>query len=213
MKKIYLKLTDDQSRYWIFKNAQTQNYTLGNLIWFLEAWGDYDSKKIYTTRSMNWEWLHLDKSLDEKTVCLWDSSDIKKKAKIQNLSPAEKKAFDDAYNEYYDKRYDDIPKLCMNIENYVEITEKWQKIVSQAQYTYIILSQDDAGYVDLVGKNELSDQDLQDMQREHQKYLKRQAAYAKYVASRPDIFDDIWYGPESSEYEDDWKKFLDEPLD
>jgi len=51
------------------------------------------------------------------------------------------------------------------------------------------------------------------MKTEHEKYLKYKIAYDKYVQSRPDIVDDLWHGPESSEYEADWQKFLDEPLD
>jgi len=106
-----------------------------------------------------------------------------------------------------------MPKLYMKIENYIEIVQKWQEFVLKQKPQYIIVSQDDTGYVDLVGKDELSEQDLADMKIEHEKYLKYKAAYDKYVQSRPDIVDDLWHGPKSSEFEADWQKFLDEPLD
>ncbi len=48
-----------------------------------------------------------------------------------------------------------------------------------------------------------------DIKIEHEKYLKYKIAYDKYVKSRPDIVDELWHGPESSEYEADWQKFYD----
>jgi len=55
MKKLFLKLTDSKHRYWIFEGAQTKNFLLSNLAWFLEAWGNEDPKRIYTSKGMNWE--------------------------------------------------------------------------------------------------------------------------------------------------------------
>ena len=49
------------------------------------------------------------------------------------------------------------------------------------------------------------------MKREDEKYLKYKAAYDKYAQLRSDIFDEFWHGPESSEYESNWQKFLDGP--
>lgn len=65
----------------------------------------------------------------------------------------------------------------------------------------------------MIGKDELSEQDLADMKIEYKRCLKYKIAYDKYIQSRPDIVDELWHGPESSEYEADWQKFLDEPLD
>ena len=179
---------------------------------FLEAWGDRATNPLSDCSGLRWEWLRLDKEYNDM-VCLWGDDAIKNQAKIPNLSKPEQEVFDEACEEYSDKRRDDIPKLYMTIENYIEIVQKWQDIVLTIQPQYIIVSQDDTGYVDLVGKDELSQQDLADMKTEHEKYLKYKIAYDKYVQSRPDIVDDLWHGPESSEYEADWQKFLDEPLD
>jgi hypothetical protein len=213
MKQLFLKLTDSKSRYWIFDNAQTKNFLLSNLVWFLEAWGDRKTNPLSDCRKLTWEWLHLRKTEDDKMVYLWSSFSIKNQAELSHLNSSEQKAFDDAYDDYYEKRWDDIPKLYMSMQNYVEIVQKWQNIVLEQRPNYILLSQDDSGYVDLIGKDELSEQDLDDMKIEHEKYLKYKAAYDKYTKSRPDITDDLWYGPESSEFEADWQKFLDEPLD
>ena len=213
MKKLFLKTTEDKDGYGIPSGARTKNFSLGQLVTFLEAWGDKDPNEIYTCNGLNWEWLHLGKTNDEKIVYLWDSDMVKNQAKIFDLSKQEQEAFDNAYEAYSDKRWDDMPKLYMAMENYVEIVEKWQDIVLKQKPPYIIVSQNDTGYVDLVGKDELSQQDLADMKIEHEKYLKYKTAYDAYVKSRPDIVDELWHGPESSEYEADWQKFLDEPLD
>lgn len=212
MKKLFKKL-NQENRYFTPKESQTQNFDLQNLWSALCIWGNKNLSWFYDYNSLNWEWLQLNKLKDENKVFLWDTSSIKSQAKKEGLSKMEQDAFDAAYEAYYDKRWDDVPKLFMTIENYVEIVQKWQRIVLQERPNYIILSQDDTGYVDLVGKDELSEQDVADMQHEHQKFLKYKAAYDKYSDSRPDIVDELWHGPESSEYEADWQKFLEEPLD
>ena len=209
MKKLFLKLTEEKNSYEIFEKARTRNFTLGALVLFLKFWWHQDPSEIYTSKGLSWEWLSLDKTEDGKQVYLWDKWKIKDQAKKEGLSKIEQDAFDAAYDDYCDKRRDDIPKLYMTIENYIKIVQKWQEIVLKQKPSYIIVSQNDTGYVDLVGKDELSQQDLADMKKEHEKYLKYKAAYDKYVKSRPDIVDELWHGPESSEYEADWQKFYD----
>jgi len=212
MKKIFKQL-NVENRYSTFQEAQTQNFELQNLWSFLNAWGDRKTNHLLDCKSLTWEWLTLSKTEDGKRVYLWDWSSIKDQAKKEGLSKMEQDAFDAAYEVYSDKRWDDMSILYMTIENYVEIVQRWQNIVLKQRPSYIVLSQDDIGYVDLVGKDELSRQDLEDMKHEHKKYLKYKIAYDKYTKSRPDIVDELWHGPESSEYEADWQKFLDEPLD
>lgn len=208
MKKIFKKL-NTENRYVIPQEAQSQNFELQSLWSFLSAWGGKDPNEIYACNGLNWEWLHLDKTEDKKTVYLWNGDSIKSQAKINALTKLEQEAFDSAYMAYSEKRWYDVSMLYMKIENYVEIVEKWQEIVLKQKPNFIMLSQDDSGYVDLVGKDELSDQDLKDMKIEHEKYLKYKIAYDKYVKSRPDIVDELWHGPESSEYEADWQKFYE----
>lgn len=213
MKRIFLHLTEEKDNYETPEKARTKNFTLGALVLFLRTWGNRNYDPLSDCYSLNWEWLCLEKSLDKKNVYLWDKWEIKRQAEKKELSELEKKSFNSAYDDYYEKRWDDIPKLYMSIQNYEEIVQKWQDIVLKQKPNYIIVSQDDAGYVYLVGKDELSQQDVQDMKIEHEKYLKYKIAYDKYTKSRPDIVDELWHGPESSEYEADWQKFLDEPLD
>ena len=212
MKKLFLKLTDSKNRYWIFKDAQTKNFLLSDLVFFLEAWGSKDISWLHQYSEMTWESIHLSKK-DNNTIYLYNSDNIKQRANVQFETQEKKENFYELYRQYSKKRWQDMPILYMSIKNYEEIVQKWQDIVLKQRPNYIILSQNDAGYVDLIGKDELSQQDLADMKIEHEKYLKYKAAYDKYTKSRPDITDELWHGPESSEYEADWQKFLDEPLD
>ena len=206
MKKIFLKLTDDKHRYWMFQGAQTKNFSLGNFVFFLETWGDHDPNEINTCPGLSWEWLSLDKMRDEKYVYLWDRDSIKKQAEISDLSPAEQYAFDNEYEIYREKAWDDMSKLIMTTENYIEVVHKWQKIVLGLQPSYFILSQDDAGYVDLIGKDELSEQDRQDMDSEHEKYLKYEKARQAYHKDHPD-HSETWRGPQDNEFEEDIMKY------
>ena len=203
MKKLLLIRSQDKDGYGIF---QTKNFELSDLFLFLQAWGEYDANKIKTCTGMDWEWLSLDKMRDEKYVYLWDRDSIKKQAKISDLSPAEQYAFDNEYEIYREKAWDDMSKLIMTTENYIEVVHKWQKIVLGLQPSYFILSQDDAGYVDLIGKDELSEQDRQDMENEHEKYLKYEKARQAYQKDHPDQ-SDLWRGPQDNEFEKDIMKY------
>ena len=203
MNKFFLKLSSDNDGYEIF---QTKNFELSDLFLFLQAWGDSDSNRIKTSNGLNWEWLSLRKMSGEKYVYLWDRDSVKDPAVISNLSPAEQHAFDNAYEVYLEKRWDDMSKLIMTIENYIEIVYKWQRIALGIQLKYIILSQDAAGYVDLIGKDELSEQDRQDMEIEHEKYLKYKEACEAYDKDHPD-HSDLWRGPQDNEFEEDVMKY------
>ena len=206
MKKIFLKLTEDKHRYWMFQGAQTKNFMLGNLVFFLEAWGNKDPNKIKTCNGMSWEWVRLSKMPDQKQVFLWDWDSIKNQAEIPDLSQAEQYVFDNAYEVYLEKRWADMLQLIMTMENYIEIVQKWQKIVLDLQPAYIIISQNDAGYVDLIGKDELSEQDLHDMKIEHEKYLKYEKARQAYQKDHPD-HSEVWRGPQDNEFEEDIMKY------
>ena len=206
MNKIFLKLSSDNDGYGTVQKAQTKNFALRNLVLFLESWGKYDANKIKTCNGMYWEWLSLGKMPDEKNVYLWDRDCIKQQAEIPGLSPAEQYTFDNAYKVYLEKRWKDMLQLIMTMENYIEIVQKWQKIVLDLRPKHIIILQDDAGYVDLIGKDELSEQDLHDMKIEHEKYLKYKKAREDYDKDHPG-YSDIWRGPQDNEFEEDIMKY------
>ena len=197
MKRVFFKYNDLLNSYCVAnKKEQTANFELQNLKIILETKNPY---KLHLTHSDN-------------KIILWSSDKIKQQASLQFNSKEKNDEFSQTYSQYCNKRWHDMPKLEITLQNYEMIIQKWNEIIN-SKPEYIIFSQDNVGYVDLIGKDELSAQDLADMKIEHEKYLKYKTAYDKYTKSRPDITDDLWYGPESSEYEADWQKFLDEPLD
>ena len=206
MKKIFKILLEGAKHYEIVPESQTANWVLHDLWMFLSAWGDDDPSRIKTSNGMNWEWLSLDKMPNKKEVFLWDTDSIKKQAEMPELSRAEQYAFDNAYEVYLEKRWNDMPQLIMAIDNYVEIVKKWQRLILNLRPKYIILSQDNAGYVDLVGKDELSEQDLHDIKIEHEKYLKYEKAWQAYQKDHPDQ-SDVWRGPQDNEFEEDIMKY------
>ena len=61
--------------------------------------------------------------------------------------------------------------------------------------------------VDIIGKNELSEQDIQDMKLEHEKYLAWKKAEKLYNYDH-EIIDDIWHSPADSVYDADIEKYL-----
>lgn len=206
--KIFLKLNDRKDRYWMFEGAQTQNYMLQYLHSSLEQELFEIIKKFNDgCQSINWEGLRLD-LLNKNTILLWHFDYIKGMANIDFKTKQEMEDYYKAYSEYSDKRWDDMPKLEMSLQNYQEILEKWETI-KEAKPEYIIFSQDDQGYVDLIGKNELSQEDIADMKTEHQKFLKRQKAWKKYIHAHPNR-SEVWRSPEDSEFEADWQKYLED---
>ena len=160
-------------------------------------------------------YIHGAHDAPDKPILIWSSDSFKERADIEFKTLQEEEAFENAYQTYFDKRWEDLPKIKISKKDYDTLVLKWKKI-KQEKPEYVIFILDDSGpldKIDVIGKNELSQQDLQEMKIEHEKYLKYKAAYDKYTKSRPDITDELWHGPESSEYEADWQKFLDEPLD
>ena len=205
MKK-FLKKLNKSKRYEVVFEFQTANWLLYDLWIFLSSWGKYDPNEINTCNGLSAESLNLDKTSDEKNVYLWDSNCIKQQAEMPGLSKAEQYAFDNAYEAYLEKAWADMSQLIMTMENYIDIVQKWQKIVLDLQPAYIIISQNDAGYVDLIGKDELSEQDLHDMKIEHEKYLKYEKARQAYQKDHPD-HSEVWRGPQDNEFEEDIMKY------
>lgn len=201
MKKIFLKFNRDLLAYIIFENAQTANFSLQNLYHALRH--KICMKNLKSMSFENWETIRY----GDKVLIL-DSDNMKPMADIDFKTKQEMEDWYKSYREYSKKRWDDMPKLWMSWDNYQEIISKWDKVREQKP-PYIIFSQDDQGYVDLVGKQELSQQDLADMKIEHEKYLKYRKAWQKYERAHPNR-SEVWSSPEDSEFEADWQKYLED---
>ena len=193
MKRVFFYYNDLLNSYCIAnKKEQTANFELQNLKFALEIKNPY---KLHLTQSDN-------------KMTLWSSDNIKQQASPQFNTKEENDAFSQAYSQYSKKRWNDMPKLEITLQNYATIIQKWNNIVD-TKPEYIIFSQDDTGYVDLVGKDKLSEQDLHDIKIEHEKYLKYKSAWEKYEQAYPNR-SEIWSSPADDEYEADWQKFYDQ---
>ena len=192
MKKYFIQLYPNDIDYGQIKNFYTKNFAL-QYLWFSLYRPQYD-------------WVHISKLPDK--VLLWSSDYTKQMADFPELTSEEKMAVYLEYRKYVKTRWDNMPKLEMSVQNYEEITEKWKKIIEQKPQ-YIIFSQDDNGYVDLIGKQEFSEQDLQDMKIEHEKYLRYKKAWDAYEQANPDR-SEVWRSSADDEYEADWQKYYDQ---
>jgi len=102
-----------------------------------------------------------------------------------------------------------MQKLEMNKENYELVVQQWEEI-SNRMPEYVIFTQNDSGVVDIIGKEELLEQDRADMKRENEKLLRYQIAWQKYINSFKPERSREWRSPADDEYEADFKLFFDE---
>lgn len=74
-----------------------------------------------------------------------------------------------------DSDLEDVSKLIMSKKNYDEVLHAWNKNIED-QAPFLILTQDDSGWITLEAKQELSKVDLRFVEEENQKYedLKKQ---------------------------------------
>ena len=146
---------------------------------------------------------------DNYSVLIWADVGIKEPANIDFKTYQERLTFDDLYYEYYDKRRDEIPKLELSPSDWEEIQETWKRVLEKkTQYVMFLL--DESGEFDkvqIVGKDELSQEDLTYIEREHEKYLAWKKAEKLYNYDH-EIIDDIWHSPADSVYDADIEKYL-----
>lgn len=193
MKKIFLKYNQTLNSYNIFENSFNRNDEL----YFIERALDPV------------EYLDVKVEVNEHSVIIWANDSIKKIANIECKSMQEWSAFNDIYDQYYDKRWDEIPTVELILSDWEELQKKWKKI-KEDKPPYIIFVLNDSeefDKVDIISKNELSQQDLQYIQYEHEKYLAWKKAEKLYNYDH-EIIDDIWRIPADSVYNADIEKYL-----
>ena len=124
--------------------------------------------------------------------------------------------FSDRYDEYYDKRWEEMPQVDLLLDDWNDLQKQWAQI-KKDKPKYIMIELDDSGRNDpavrdkvtITPKDELSQQDLDYIKQEHEKYLKYQAAKQKYIENHPD-YSEVWRGPQDDEYEADIMKYYEE---
>jgi len=62
----------------------------------------------------------------------------------------------------------------------------------------------------MIGKDELSQEDIEYFEKERERFLKYEKARQRYVQAHPDYSDDVWRGPQDDEFEADIMKYYEE---
>lgn len=203
MKKLIILEENDTFGYSIPAEFSTWNLELWYVFEYLRGF----SRISPTDRSYNFEEGYNISIYDGK-VEFWTRDDVKSMLFYSSFTDDQKlREYIAAYRQYSDKRHADKPKVTMTLENHNELCEKWL-FIKMRKPRYLILSQDDSGYVDILGKDELSEQDLHDIKIEHEIALRNKAAWYKYEAANPDR-STVWRSPADDEFEADWQKYLE----
>ena len=111
--------------------------------------------------------------------------------------------------KYSRKRFKEMPAIRISRENYEQLKQQFAGVY-QRQPQYLIMREHDDGRVDMLEKNELSQEDIANMNREHkifQNYIKRLEAYRKAYSNRSHI----WHSLEDNEFESDFALY--DPVD
>ena len=195
MRKLFLHFSKKLDFYWPVKYGNL-NKDLTNL-WFSFDWSN--------------DWIQIDDE-EDGWVTIWSKWEIKYQKMKQFVSFTETKKYDDAYSKYWLKRWEEIPKLHITKENHEQVLKAWKKALDKKD-PYLIIAIDDFGWVHIETKDALSEQDWQDLQKEHQIYLdfnKKYEAYKPFLRGKKNP----WESPADDEYYSDfltkeemvWKK-------
>jgi len=195
IKKTFWKFYPEIRTFGMFEGSQTENFGLGDLWTYLRSKDPDTGVYMY----------------EEGDMMVFFDRDLIKQQELNDVYYPNHELelkYHATYGIYASKRWDDVPKFYITKANYAEIEKKWKQLHIDKP-AYVILSQDESGYVDLIGKEELSPEDLRDMQYENQQFLRYQKAYEKYMQANP-YRSEKWRSPADEEYEADWQKYLDQ---
>lgn len=195
-KRLILQLDQKTYGYWFIENARSPYFCLELLPLGLSKY----------RQDFNVE---IDYILSKNIVFLYFNDFCKKKSKIKFDNCFDQAVFDKAYDAYYDKRWEEMPKIEMPIADYEALGYLFKKI-KQEKPLYLLFALDDSGplnKVEIVGKNELSAQELQEMQAGHEQFVLWQKALQLYNYDH-EIVDDVWRSPADSVYDVDIAKYV-----
>ena len=120
-------------------------------------------------------------------VFIWARFSIKKQEYKEFPTLEEFSQYSEMYEQYYDKRWEEIPKIVISIEDWNFLQQRWKQIKVKKP-RYLIFMLDDSGpfnKIEIIDKDELSLQDLHDVQIEHEKYVKYEHARQQYIFHLP----------------------------
>ena len=212
MKKIVFSFNSVSNSYIEEERFYTQHYQLYNVksvLDIVDRW-QVDIKNLDSLDELTAEGIAFEYMSNLKQLWIWPAFLIKKQKYKEFPTLVESIEYNELYEEYYDKRWEEIPKIEISIQDWEFLQKKWHQIKEDnSKYVVFILDDsEDLDKIDLFGKDELSQQDIQEITIDHEQYLQYKVALQKY---RDNLFcySDIWRGPQDDEYDADWQKFLD----
>ena len=114
-----------------------------------------------------------------------------------------------SYNVYYEKRWKEMPHIRILVEDFEHYKAEWKRLEKELP-RYVIVTLDKGRPLDkleIVGKNELSQQDREDIKRENDACLAWKEAEAWRDYDR-DIIDFTWRSPADNVYDSDTVTYL-----
>ena len=171
----------------------TRNFTFNDLIEFL-GYKEYKDCWIKLEEDEN----------DPQKVIIWSDWNIKNALPRENFATYEDFLdYLDGYYKYSRKRFVEMPAIRISRKNYEEVEKQWQEI-RQRTPKYLIFREHDNGYVDILEKDELSQEDIANMNREHKIYLNYSKRKKEYKKNHPEKLYPIWRSPADNFFESDF---------
>ena len=192
MQKLFLKCNDNSKRYGLFDGYVHMSSALASVSIALD-----NEDELFNVSCEMYE--------DENKVIIYSNYDIKELARDLSFANVD-------YNNYFDKRWEEIPKAIMTVDDWRALQQKWKKVLDAKPLYVVFTSVKEGEYdkVDVFGKDSLSEEDWAYIKQEHAKYLKYKKAKQEYIYNHPDYSDEIWRGPQDDEYEADIMKYYDQ---
>lgn len=167
MRKFFLKKKSiSHIHYWPLEQGYSMSFDLSYLWEMFDPFRDWISKDKY----------------EDGLIEIWCYWDVKDKARRTFSNDQERINYDNAYKQYNNKRFAEIPMIKLTQENYDAIIEQWKTINAEAKTEYLVIFQNDNGVISFILQNELSQNDLAYIEQDFKKYddyIKKYEIYLK----------------------------------
>ncbi|MBI2259959.1 MAG: hypothetical protein HYU67_13800, partial [Flavobacteriia bacterium] len=151
MKKIIFSFSNHHKDYIVEEKFRTKIYQLSSckkVLQVVDAW-HIDIKNIGSLDELTYEGIECEYMSKLEQVWIWCAFFIKEQEykKFQRIQ--ESIAYDDQYEEYYDKRWEEAPKVKIFIDDWQNLQQQWKQIKKELPQ-YVIFTLDDSGPIDKI---------------------------------------------------------------
>jgi hypothetical protein len=200
MRYFFLELKD-QTIYDYSKEQATRNYPLEDLFQIL-----HDPQMS--------RWIEISEDEDDpRKVIIWSrlSGSLKDMLKPTNFEKHEDfLKYVEQCQKYRHKRFKEMPRIHIFKDNLEFLQQQWEGLYKRKPKC-LIFREHDNGYVDILEQDELSQEDLANIQHEHKIYLNYLKRWHAYCKAHPEKRNPVWRSPADDEYESDFALY--DPID